>query len=151
MRDGHSQWERKNKQLTLRLFKTGCVPWYRCKVARQGVLLMPPEKTVEVTDWERTNALRRGQWSVQLDDSKASAAAHNLSEENRCQVMGLAGVDADGQGAGGVVGDEGVGWEEDEADDVGKLLEDYDEVSARRMLSRMFHSGDWRPTAEETE
>ena len=37
---------------------------YRCKVARRGVLLMPPEKTVEVTDWERTNALRQGQWSV---------------------------------------------------------------------------------------
>ena len=46
---------------------------YRCKVARRGVLLMPPEKTVEVTDWERTNALRQGQWSVQGFEEQLSS------------------------------------------------------------------------------
>ena len=38
-------------------------------------------------DWERTNALRQGQWSVQLDDSDASA-----SRTEGCQVMAAVGM-----------------------------------------------------------
>lgn len=31
---------------------------YRCKVERQGTGLSPPEKNVDLTDWERAQRLR---------------------------------------------------------------------------------------------
>lgn len=117
---------------------------YRCKVARRGVLLMPPEKTVEVTDWERTNALRQGQWSVQLDDSDASA-----SRTEGCQVM-AAGIGADGQVIFGA-SDACAPFEDNYDELVGALPVDYDELSAREMLSRMFNRGDWSLTTNEEE
>lgn len=45
---------------------------YACKVAKQGAQLIPPKKTVDVTDWERANALRKERWSVKLDNIDAA-------------------------------------------------------------------------------
>lgn len=38
---------------------------YKCSVATPGAILLPPNGTVEVTDCERSRALRRGEWTVQ--------------------------------------------------------------------------------------
>lgn len=112
---------------------------YRCKVARRGVLLMPPEKTVEVTDWERTNALRQGQWSV---DATAG------SDVRESDVANSAGCRALAEASSGLTGDDllaqyqsildgycdGAGAE----DELCELPGDYDEDVARDMLSRLF-------------
>ena len=37
---------------------------YNCLVMNEGVLVTPPIKTLEVTDWERRSALLGGRWSV---------------------------------------------------------------------------------------
>ena len=109
---------------------------YRCKVARRGVLLMPPEKTVEVTDWERTNALRQGQWSVQgfeehtLSDMDAQAIA---SDETRVKVMSADDFKAQYEAVCGDVED----------DEACVLPEDFDEESAREQLMKMFNRDDW--------
>ena len=33
-------------------------------VVDEGAIIFPPTKTVEVTDWEKRNALINGRWSV---------------------------------------------------------------------------------------
>jgi len=37
---------------------------YSCQVAREGELVLPPPRTVEITDWERARRLRQGQFAV---------------------------------------------------------------------------------------
>lgn len=116
---------------------------YRCKVTRRGVLLMPPEKTVEITDWERTNALRKGQWSV---DANAGSSGQNdasaISEISATQTfVSAAAADTtdenflakyqsiiDGYCDGPAGGD----------DEICTLPRDYDESIARDMLARLF-------------
>ena len=114
---------------------------YRCKVARRGVLLMPPEKTVEVTDWERTNALRQGHWSV-------DAAAGSDDRFGKDRDESAAGCRALAEASSGLTGDDllaqyqsildgycdGAGAD----DDLCALPGDYDEDVARDMLSRLF-------------
>ena len=116
---------------------------YRCKVARRGVLLMPPEKTVEVTDWERTNALRQGQWSVD-----ASAGSDDRVANRPEGAAGSAGCRALAEASGELTGDDllaqyqsildgycdGAGAD----DELCELPGDYDENVARDMLSRLF-------------
>ena len=119
---------------------------YRCKVARRGVLLMPPEKTVDVTDWERTNALRQGQWSVQGFEEQ-------LSSDMDAQIAG--GFDAgDGQDKSPNVGvlsadDFKAQYEavcgDVEDDEECSLPPDYDGEAARQQLMKMFNRGDWNP------
>ena len=109
---------------------------YRCKVARRGVLLMPPEKTVEVTDWERTNALRQGHWSV---DQNAGSAAQETQREAGCRTLAELGEPS---------GDdlleqyktiiEGYCESVDNNDELCALPTDYDEAMARQMLARLF-------------
>lgn len=48
-----------------------CVPrialdisYYHTMVVDEGAIIFPPTKTVEVTDWEKRNALINGRWSV---------------------------------------------------------------------------------------
>lgn len=126
---------------------------YRCKVARQGALLMPPEKTVEVTDWERTNALRKGQWSVQLEESNGTDVLNVTAEggPEGCQVVGFAGVSGEGvvmddsSSCAGPDDDEDGETNEEEENDVNLQ---YDDKSAREMLSRMFN---WGPNLGESE
>lgn len=115
---------------------------YRCKVARRGVLLMPPEKTVEVTDWERTNALRQGHWSV-------DAAAGSDDRFGKDRDESAAGCRALAEASSGLTGDDllaqyqsildgycdGAGAD----DDLCALPGDYDEDVARDMLSRLFN------------
>lgn len=61
---------------------------YRCKVARRGVLLVPPEKTVAVTDWERANALRQGQWTVaESEDGCAVFAGAGDTATSTCSTQ----------------------------------------------------------------
>lgn len=97
---------------------------YRCKVARRGALLVPPEKTVEMTDWERANALRKGQWTVAEEDSS-----------DGCAVMA---------GAAGGTDTATCQAEEEEIDVVAKEAEEEEEANqfnveeARSMLFRMF-------------
>lgn len=110
---------------------------YRCKVARRGVLLLPPEKTVEVTDWERTNALRQGQWSVRLEDADHSGINGN------CNTLMAAGVSAADQGNDG---DLNCTLEDDE---LCELPENYNELSAREMLSRLYCREDRDECSEE--
>ena len=126
---------------------------YRCKVARQGALLMPPEKTVEVTDWERTNALRKGQWSVQIEESNGVLGASATAAEGGegCQVVGFAGVSGEGvvmddsSSCASPDGDDDEDDGENEEEDVNL---EYDDKSAREMLSRMFN---WGPDLGESE
>jgi hypothetical protein len=121
---------------------------YRCKVARRGVLLMPPEKTVEVTDWERTNALRQGQWSV---DTTAGSEYGGASEtfEMESKIRDSAGCRTLAEASRGLTGDDllaqyqsiidgycdGAGAD----DELCELPGDYDESIARSMLSRLFN------------
>jgi len=60
---------------------------YRCKVARRGVLLVPPEKTVAVTDWERANALRQGQWTVAESDEGCAVFASAGTDTATCSMQ----------------------------------------------------------------
>lgn len=113
---------------------------YRCKVARRGVLLMPPEKTVEVTDWERTNALRQGHWSVD-----ATAGSDDRFGKDRDSAAGCRAL---AEASSGLTGDDllaqyqsildgycdGAGAD----DDLCELPGDYDEDVARDMLARLF-------------
>lgn len=108
---------------------------YRCKVARRGVLLMPPEKTVEVTDWERTNALRQGHWSV---DQNAGSTAQETQREAGCRTL---------EELGEPTGDDLLeqyktiieGYcEANQDDELCAMPTDYDEAMARQMLARMF-------------
>jgi len=117
---------------------------YRCKVARRGVLLMPPEKTVEVTDWERTNALRQGQWSVDA----TAGSDDRFAKDREADVANSAGCRALAEASSGLTGDDllaqyqsildgycdGAGAE----DELCELPGDYDEDVARDMLSRLF-------------
>ena len=117
---------------------------YRCKVARRGVLLMPPEKTVEVTDWERTNALRQGQWSVDA----TAGSDDRFAKDREGDVANSAGCRALAEASSGLTGDDllaqyqsildgycdGAGAE----DELCELPGDYDENVARDMLSRLF-------------
>ena len=117
---------------------------YRCKVARRGVLLMPPEKTVEVTDWERTNALRQGQWSVDA----TAGSDDRFAKDREGDVANSAGCRALAEASSGLTGDDllaqyqsildgycdGAGAE----DELCELPGDYDEDVARDMLSRLF-------------
>ena len=48
-----------------------CVPrialeisYYHTMVVDEGAIIFPPLQTVEVTDWEKRNALINGRWSV---------------------------------------------------------------------------------------
>jgi hypothetical protein len=107
---------------------------YRCKVAKSGVLLMPPEKTVEVTDWERTNALRQGQWSVTGGEGGGHDMAGETDEIAPLQTM--ARLDDYGDH------DEELARE---------AIEDFDAETAREMLTRMFNSNsesDWDTPSE---
>lgn len=115
---------------------------YRCKVARRGVLLMPPEKTVEVTDWERTNALRQGQWSVQgfeeqlSSDMDAQIAGFDAGDKSpNVGVLSAADFKAQYEAVCGDVED----------DEACVLPPDYDEEAARQQLMKMFNRGDWNP------
>jgi hypothetical protein len=112
---------------------------YRCKVARRGVLLMPPEKTVEVTDWERTNALRQGQWSVDqmagsgnggggAAEGKARESAGAVAEEEVPDTLAQYKAIIDGYCA----------TPTGEEDELCQLPDAYDEASAREMLARLF-------------
>ena len=113
---------------------------YRCKVARRGVLLMPPEKTVEVTDWERTNALRQGQWSVQgfeeqlSSDMDAQLAGYDRDDQRRDKSPNVGVLSADDFKAQyeAVCGDA-------EDDEACSLPPDYDEEAARQQLMKMFN------------
>tara|TARA_Y100000389_G_scaffold129703_1_gene127169 strand:- start:837 stop:1370 length:534 start_codon:yes stop_codon:yes gene_type:complete len=51
---------------------------YKCMVASTGSNLFPPNRVVKVTDCERSNALRMGQWSVQ--DPKIESQRQMLSK-----------------------------------------------------------------------
>ena len=37
---------------------------YKCRVINEGVLVTPPVKTIQTTDWERRSALLNGRWTV---------------------------------------------------------------------------------------
>jgi len=37
---------------------------YSCRVINLNALIIPPTKVIDITDWERRNALIRGKWSV---------------------------------------------------------------------------------------
>lgn len=116
---------------------------YRCKVARRGVLLMPPEKTVEVTDWERTNALRQGQWSVDSNAGSEDRDGRGNEKEGSCQTLAeastgdnLTGDDFLAQYQSIIDGYcDGAGKD----DELCHLPGDYDETVARDMLSRLFN------------
>jgi hypothetical protein len=44
---------------------------YGCRVVDEDALVTPPNKTVEITDWERRSALLEGRWTVrEKDDDK---------------------------------------------------------------------------------
>ena len=111
-------------------------------MARRGVLLMPPEKTVEVTDWERTNALRQGQWSVQgfeeqlSSDMDAQIAGFDAGDKSpNVGVLSAADFKAQYEAVCGDVED----------DEACVLPPDYDEEAARQQLMKMFNRGDWNP------
>lgn len=41
---------------------------YGCRVVDEDALVTPPNKTVEITDWERRSALLEGRWTVREKD-----------------------------------------------------------------------------------
>jgi len=94
---------------------------YKCKVARHGVLLVPPEKTVAVTDWERANALRDGQWTVAQDGEEGCAVFAG-------QQSGTATSTRDCQEE----------EEEDLVEEIKAEAQTFDVEASRAMLSRLY-------------
>ena len=79
---------------------------YRCRLEPRGSLLIPPEFNVSVTDWEKSNRLRKGEFSV-LDSEPvlpATAASRLFIDsadwlcdpqrpDESCNVVGSQGLD----------------------------------------------------------
>ena len=111
-------------------------------MARRGVLLMPPEKTVEVTDWkdERAEAGAvvgagvRG--AAQLGHGCAVAGFGPAGDKSpNVGVLSAADFKAQYEAVCGDVED----------DEACVLPPDYDEEAARQQLMKMFNRGDWNP------
>lgn len=79
---------------------------YRCRLEPRGSLLIPPEFNVSVTDWEKSNRLRKGEFSVLDSEPVLPATAASqlfidgadwLCEPQRpgesCNVVGSLGLD----------------------------------------------------------
>lgn len=115
---------------------------YRCKVARRGVLLMPPEKTVEVTDWERTNALRQGQWSVDQMAGSGNGGGGSGAAEGKARRESTGAVAEeevpDTLAQYKAIIDGYCATPTGEEDELCQLPDAYDEASAREMLARLF-------------